>query len=108
MVKIENLEQVNELINDIKNNVGITAAVLKKELQDEPLEAFARIKFDRIAFDPLSGEKINFVEMLNQAYSDLVVLRATEELLKKYSNKVFEVNMGAQNGLDTPSLSSAV
>ncbi len=38
--------------------------------------------------------------MLNQAYSDLVVLKATEDLLLEHPSKKFLLYMGALNGFD--------
>lgn len=58
-------------------------------------EALANLKFNKTALDSLTGEPINFIEMLNQAYSDLVVLKAVEDLMSRYEGKAFELHMGA-------------
>ena len=101
MIRIENRKQVQELIRNVKKNIEVTQLTIKQILDDdEPINSFMRIKFDKIAFDPVTGEEINFIEMLNQAYSDLVVLQAIDDLLKEYPDKVFEINMGSHNGLD--------
>lgn len=109
MIRIENRAQVQELIRNVKKNIEVTQLTIKQILDDdEPINSFMRIKFDKVAFDPVTGEKINFIEMLNQAYSDLVVLQATQDLLKNYPAKVFEINMGARSGLDICSTDSEV
>lgn len=75
MIRIENREQVREVIRNVKKNIEVTQLTIKQILDDdEAINSFMRIKFDKIAFDPVTGEKINFIEMLNQAYSDLVMV----------------------------------
>ena len=64
------------------------------------LEGLVRLKFDHTSCDPLNGEPINFVEMLNQSFSDLVVLKAAEDLLVRFPGKKFELHMGALAGYD--------
>lgn len=105
---IYNCNQIRELISGIKKNIELTSHELSSVLQKNPIESLARLKFDKIAMDPLNGEKINFIEMLNQAYSDLVVLYAAEELIKQYPGKSFELSMGALNGFDISSTDGMV
>lgn len=101
--------QVENLIENIETNLEITRKqivdiLLKREARD----ALATIKFDKTSFDPLSGEQINFIEMLNQAYSDLVVLKAVEDLIGRYPGKEFKLNMGPQRGSDIESIDNEV
>ena len=46
--------------------------------------------------------------MLNQAYSDIVVLNAVEDLMSRYEGKAFELNMGALTGFDIVSTDKKV
>lgn len=70
-------------------------------------EALAALKFDKTVPDPLSNP-INFIEMLNQAYSDFVVLKTVEDLMDRYPDKAFELHMGALTGFDIVSTDKEV
>lgn len=101
--------EVQELIHIVKANIekskDAVEGVLKKK---NSLDALAILKFDKIAYDPLDGKPKNFIEVMNQAYSDLVVLYAVENLLEKYPDKQFELHMGALNGTDVESIDGSV
>lgn len=98
---VSTVQEIKKLIQDVEANIGKTRTKVMNTISEyEPKEAFAKLKFDKIASDPLSGESINFIEMLNQAYSDFVVLMAVEDLLKKYPEKSFELHTGALAGYD--------
>lgn len=93
--------QARKLIEIIESNIKKTKDQIVAILaENEAKDALANLKFDKTSFDPLSGEPINFIEMLNQAYSDLVVLKAVEDLMSRYEDKALELNMGALTGFD--------
>lgn len=101
--------QTRKLIEIIESNIEKTRNQIVDILNENDSKyALANLKFDKTALDPLSGEPINFIEMLNQAYSDLVVLNAVEDLMCRYEGKIFELNMGALTGFDIVSIDKKV
>lgn len=101
--------QARKLIEIIESNIKKTKDLIVAILaENEAKDALANLKFDKTSFDPLSGEPINFIEMLNQAYSDLVVLKAVEDLMSRYEDKAFELNMGVLSGFDIVSTDKKV
>lgn len=98
---ISDKTQVEKLIKTVHENIEMTKGRVLKILNEcSSLEGLVRLKFDHTSCDPLSGEPINFVEMLNQSFSDLVVLKAAEDLLVRFPGKKFELHMGALAGYD--------
>ena len=97
---IKDINQVEGLKKQINDNIDLTVNEVKKVIQEESIESLAKLKFDKTAFYSLNNTKINFIEMLNQTYSDLVILCGVKELIEKYPGKTFKVNMGALNGFD--------
>lgn len=106
---ISKREEAQELIHTVKSNIEKSRDAVEEVLKKKnSLDALATLKFDKSAYDPLDGKPKNFIEVMNQAYSDLVVLYAVENLLEKYPDKQFELHMGALNGPDIESLDGCV
>ena len=92
----------------LKKNVFESASQTKQQLNkimltNSAIELFRDMKFSQGGHDPLKGTPLNFIEQLNQMFSDLVVLRAVEELINEYPDKKFEVNFGSKAGFDIES-----
>ena len=103
-MRIESKSEITELRSKIYGNTLKTYSRIKQEVvNDSPFELFADIKFNKFGLDPIKGTPLNFIEQLNQMFSDLVVLYAVEELLSKYPDKTFEIKLGAQSGIDIQS-----
>lgn len=106
---IESKSQIAELRSKIYANANKTYDSIVQTIEAEsPLKLFADIKFNKFGLDPIEGTPLNFIEQLNQMFSDLVVLYAVEELLSKYPDKTFEVNFGAKSGFDIQSTDGMV
>lgn len=106
---IESKSKVVELRSKIYANANKTYdRIIQTMANNSPFELFACIKFNKFGVDPLEGTPLNFIEQLNQMFSDLVALYAVEELLSKYPDKTFEVNFGAQAGIDIQSSDKTV
>ena len=108
--KISNIAVVQERLDAIYTSIERTKVQLLECLQNNnSIDALKKIKFEKIATDPLKPEekdnKINFIEMLNQSFSDIVVFRGVEYLLSldKYKGNEFKINAGAVNGIDIES-----
>ena len=103
-MKIYSLQQIDELKKEVVCNLEKSKTELQKIISNEDvLQALAQVKFAQVAFDPIKGTPLNFIEALNQTYSDLVVLYAAENLTAKYPGKSFIVRLGAQSGHDIES-----
>lgn len=106
---IESKKQISVLRSSIYENGNKTYDRIVQDINDtSPLDLFADIKFNKFGLDPIKGTPLNFIEQLNQMFSDLVVLHAVEELIEKYPDKQFEVNFGARAGFDIQSVDKMV
>ncbi len=76
----------------------------------DAISLLADLKFKPVGFAPLDSEKpFNLIEQLNQTFTDLATLKATEYLFKKYpSVKSFTVNLGPSPGRDIWSESGSI
>lgn len=101
--------QVSELRNTIYENAQKAYLNISEKLDNGAyMKMFSAMKFNKCGFDPIKGTPLNFIEQLNQMFSDLVVLYAVEELLSIYPDKQFEVNFGSAAGFDIQSIDEAV
>ena len=106
---IETKDKILELRSKIYENAETTYGRIKQSVTlDSPFGLFSDIKFNKFGLDPIKGTPLNFIEQLNQMFSDLVVLYAVEEMLSKYPDKTFEVNFGAHAGFDIQSADGKV
>ena len=106
---IESKDKISELRSKIYDHALETYNRIKQDIDNNsPWDLFADIKFNKFGVDPIEGTPLNFIEQLNQMFSDLVVLYAVEELLDKYPDKQFEVNFGAKAGFDIRSTDNKV
>ena len=106
---IESKDGIAEKRSKIYENAEKTYARIVQNIEKaSSFELFADIKFNKFGVDPIEGTPLNFIEQLNQMFSDLVVLYALEELLDKYPDKQFEVNFGAKAGFDIKSTDGMV
>jgi len=96
---VSNEKEIYDLINTIEENIAKTKEALKTLLDGyEAKDALTMIKFDKTAFEPITGEPVNFIEMVNQSYSDLVILKAALDLIKRFPDKSFKLSMGVSPG----------
>lgn len=104
VININTIEQIHDIRNTILCNLKKTYSAIKELLNGEDeLSTFALIRFQDTSFDPIKGTPLNFIEMLNQTFSDLIVLYGAEELIKKHPGHTFTVRLGAQSGYDIES-----
>lgn len=90
--------------NKITENVQKNVFKLKRILDEEkPLDAFSKMKFDKIAIEPLSGKEENIIEVINQLQTYMVSIMAVEYLLERHPSKVFTINWGNIPGYDIES-----
>ena len=106
---ITSLEQVIDLQQTILNNAEKVKEILEKSVANmSAVQLFAAIKFDKIGADPITGQKLNIIEQINQMYSDLVILDAVQNLMVAYPEKTFELHVGSSAGYDVASTDGQV
>ena len=106
---IRTTEEVEYIRKSILTNANITCEHLKSRCNKLSSIAFlAEIKFDKIGVDPITGTALNFVEQLNQMFSDLVALEGAARLLCKYPGKELKLNLGSIAGFDIESTDGEV
>lgn len=49
-----------------------------------PSDALRRMKFEAVGFHPIKGHPLNLIEQINQTFTYLVALKATEWLLERH------------------------
>ena len=106
---IRTVEEIENLRETILINAQKTVGQLSMKIASLPVMSFlAEVKFDGVGIDPLKGTELNFIEQLNQMFSDLVVLEGCRQLLQLYPDKKMKVNLGAKCGFDIESLDGEV
>lgn len=101
---VENKDQVKELYSKVKENAEKSCKNIKKILEERAsLEVFHALRFQRVGYEPIEGYELNFVEQINQHFSDLVAIRAMEYLMELYGNSSFCLNLGNKSGFDIES-----
>lgn len=74
----------------------------------DSIDVFDACKYEKIVFDPLTGENENLIEMLNQHQTYIVTLKGIEYLLNKYPSKSFFARFGNISGYDIESTDGEV
>src|SRR5579862_2684890 len=65
------------------------------------LDALRQLKFDQIGLHPLSGDKLNIVEQINQTFTILATLRAARVLMRLHLDvRRLRLAVGAIGGTD--------
>ena len=63
------------------------------------------LRFELVGHDPLTGERLNLVEQLNQTFTILVTLRAIERLIELHPEAGgFRLALGTSSGRDIESV----
>lgn len=101
---VTTVDELEHISQEMAKNTATTYENIRKEIDSKaPLDFFADLKFNKVGLDPLYGTKLNFIEQLNQMFSNLVVISAARKLLKLYTDKQFELCFGAMAGFDIAS-----
>lgn len=101
--------ELEEYRKTILSNLTNSLQNLKTVFEsDNSVEVFDACKYDKIVFDPLTGQRENLIEMLNQHQTYLVTLKSVEYLLNKYPSKSFIARFGNIAGYDVESTDGRV
>ena len=98
---------IKDHLDETRKNASAAVDVMRS-LPTDPLEALFKMKFSPIGFHPIEGHKLNVIEQLNQTFTYIVALKATEILFGKHPNiEGYELWPGAhapKNTLDIQSI----
>ncbi|MCI9606469.1 MAG: hypothetical protein HFF03_07350 [Oscillospiraceae bacterium] len=103
-MEVKTVEEAEHLKKTILINAEKTFEQLKTKAESLSAMTFlAEVKFDKMGIDPLEGTELNFIEQINQMFSDLVVLEGAGQLLQLYPNTTLKLNLGSASGFDIES-----
>lgn len=101
---IKTVEEIENLKKKVLINAEKTFEQLRAKTASLPAMTFlAEVKFDKMGIDPLEGTELNFIEQINQTFSDFVVLEGAGQLLQLYPNTTLKLNLGPASGFDIES-----
>lgn len=108
-VVVSNREELENYRRVIAENIEKNVANLKRLLNEcNPLEAFGKMKFNKIAVEPISGKAENLIEVINQLQTYLIAIMLVEFLLERYPEKSFNINWGNVSGYDIESMDGEI
>lgn len=97
-------EEIERHKKAIKTNTEKSFEQVKAKIASLSAMTFlAEIKFDKMGIDPLRGTELNFIEQVNQTFSDLVVLEGAYQLLQLYPDTTLKLSFGSVPGFDIES-----
>jgi len=103
-VVISNRFELEKYRQIIEANIEKNVTNLKRLLnENNPLDAFGEMKFNKIAIEPISGKEENLIEVINQLQTYMISIMSVEYLLDVYPNKEFNINWGNVSGYDIES-----
>jgi len=106
---IKTVDEIENHKRAILDNANQTCESLKEKIKSLSATAFLEeLKFDKLGADPLKGTDLNFIEQLNQMFSDLVVLEGARQLLQLYPEKELKLNLGPSSGFDIESIDGEI
>ncbi|HBW38305.1 hypothetical protein [Desulfosporosinus sp. BICA1-9] len=109
-VQINNAEELAKLKLSILETAESTTTKLKELLEHKKgIDLFHEIRFHEFGQDPLEDRALNLVEQLNQTFTYLTSLMATEYLLETHPEHApFILNLGTSPGYDVVSKDEVV
>ena len=106
---VKTVEEVESIKEAVVHNADVVFKHLKAKSESmEAISFFKHIKFEKAGLDPVKGTELNFVEQLNQMFSDMVALEGVRQLLLKYPKKEWKLNLGPISGFDIESVDGEV
>lgn len=78
---MDNLNNSDNMLQQVLNN-------------NDVLDAFEIFKFEKMVKEPLSGNPVKLIKVINQAHTYLISIMAVEYLYKLYPAQAFIINWG--------------
>ena len=108
-MKISSLSELEQLQRAIQNNMIASHEKMKVQISESsPMDFLVGLRFLKTGVDPIKGTELNFVEQLNQFFSDIVIIEATRHLLSGFPHHTFELRLGTTPGFDIESEDGAI
>ena len=108
-VILHSLSQIEAYRQRIEANLSETMNALRESLKSEaPFAFFQKLKYDKLAKEPISGTPENLLEAVNQCQTYLVSLCGAEYLIQRHPGKTFLVNWGNVAGYDLEAADSSI
>lgn len=109
MQVISDEKDIMALKNIIMQSVALTTQKVRS-CQDamSVIEFMFELRFHKLGHDPIEHTALNFVEQLNQTFSDLVVLEGARYLVHRYPGMKFNLHFGTESGFDIESEDGSV
>ena len=105
----DNKIKLEECRKTIQSNLTKSLQNLKTIFEsNDSVDVFDACKYDKIVFEPFTGQNENLIEMLNQHQTYIVTLKGVEYLLNKYPSKSFFARFGNVAGYDIESTDGEV
>ena len=100
-IRIKSINELEMYKVLIKETSEKTVSNIQKLLWNyDSIGILHRFKFSQVGYEPIQGYELNFIEQINQMFSNIVVLKAVEILLNRYPDKEFILNLGTQSGYE--------
>ena len=100
---------IEALRNKIMESVEMTVQAVKSRQQTlGTMDSLFELRFHKLGHDPINHTPLNFIEQLNQTFSDLVALGGAVYLLRKYPGRKFILHLGTESGYDIESDDGAI
>lgn len=108
-LQVNNINELSTYREQIAKNLHQSVTSLAELIQREnTISIFEKLKFDKVATEPLSGDPENLIEVINQSHTYLVSLLAVEYLLAQHPGTTFMINWGNIPGYDIESTDGAI
>ena len=108
-LRVTNMGELVSYKESVLRNLSACREKLQTMLEsEETLSLFAKLKYEKVGVEPLTGEAENLIEVINQAQTYLVSLMAVEYLFNRYPEQAFIVNWGNIPGYDIESLDGTI
>ena len=95
---------IEALRNKITQSIDLTVQKIRSRQESgSAIESMFELRFHKLGYDPIELTPLNFVEQLNQTFSDLVALEGVRYLLRHYPGTTFKLHLGTESGFDIES-----
>ena len=94
-------DELSVMRRDILAQMDETSVQIRTRfLNDTGCSVLKAFKFEKVVTDRVFGERLNFIEYLNQTLTYLVCVYAGSDIFKRFSPQNVTINFGTQPGYD--------
>lgn len=107
-IVVRNMIELDKYRKTIIDNLSYSIENIREIINNDALDIFKVFKFDKIAAEPLTGNKENLIEVINQTHTYLISIMAVEYLYEIYPSQKFVINWGNISGYDIESVDGSI